>query len=37
MAKAASQLGITQPSVSEMIADLEHTLARGFSIAARAA
>jgi DNA-binding transcriptional LysR family regulator len=26
MAKAASQLGISQPSISEVIADLEHTL-----------
>ena len=25
MAKAAAQLGVTQPTVSEMIADLEHT------------
>src|SRR5215471_15082071 len=26
MAKAAAQLGISQPNVSEVIADLEHTL-----------
>ena len=26
MAKAAAQLGVTQPSVSEVMADLEHAL-----------
>ena len=34
MAKAAQQLGVSQPAVSEVIADLEHALGVRFSIEA---